>query len=540
MIKGVLTYDEAQAIRDTIIYEEDGVKKRRTDIIMPQAGFQEKVLSSPASFLIVGGNRGGGKSGALLLSVLYDYDNPRFNARLYRREKDDFKRGMWQETDIFYEGLGTKRESDYTWIFDSGAEFKFEQISDENKADRRFRGGGIPRILMDEINQFSEDTIWTLVKANRNAYGIKNSLIGTTNPDIDSWVFHLIQYYLNEDGTVNKERDGKIRYFYKYGKTHKEIFWGDTREEVYRKAKPYIDSYFSEEHADLVSKMNMIKSFQFIQGSVYENKILLSQDPDYIANIASGGEEVVNRELRGVWRRFEDDDELISSKLMEDMFKNDPQINNGQRWMSIDVATEGGDFFIAFIWNDWHIIDVEAVNNISAPEVIAKTKSIAQRYHIPFNNIMYDADGIGSFMGSKYSNKGFLPNAIGYHGGASPKQRQVFENVNAEAVNEMQKMMEDRKISIEPSVVSKVITKLLPDGKLAYQKTIGEILMTERKAYRWIKEGGAITSKLKLIKKKEMRRILSGGSPDFIEAIKIKCYQNYIRRPGNRSIRGIY
>ena len=35
--------------------------KVREDIIMPQEGFQEEVLSSPADIRIIGGNRGGGK-----------------------------------------------------------------------------------------------------------------------------------------------------------------------------------------------------------------------------------------------------------------------------------------------------------------------------------------------------------------------------------------------------------------------------------------------------------------------------------------------
>jgi Terminase-like family. len=540
MIGNVLTYDEAQAIRDTMIYEEKGVQKKRDDIIMPQEGFQEKMLSSPASFIIGGGNRGGGKTGALQLSVLNDYDNPRFNARLFRREKDDFKRGLWQETDVFYGDLGTKRESDYTWTFESGAELKFEQISDENKADRRFRGGGVPRILMDEINQFSEETIWTLIKSNRNAYGIHNSLIGTTNPDIDSWVYQLIQWYLSEDGTIDKERDGKIRYFYKYGKTHKEIFWGNSREEVYGKAKPYIDAYFSEENAGLVSKMNMIKSFQFIQGNVYENKILLTQDPDYISNIASGGAEVVNRELLGIWRKFEDESELISAPMMQDVFDNDPQVESTTRWIVVDVALEGGDMFIASVWSDWHLMDIVTINNISAPDLLANIQAIQRRYKIPNNFIIYDADGVGGFLGSKYSNRGFLPNAIPYHGGETPKQRTVFYNLNAEMVNELKIMIEDKRISIESSVLDKVITKTLPNGKLAYRKTINDILMSERKAYRWITEGGAIRGKCQLIKKKEMRRILGGSSPDFMDIFKMRCYANFKKQKSNKSLRGFY
>lgn len=540
MIGEVLTYDEAMEIENTRFYMENGVQKMRDDLIKPQEGFQESVLSSPASFVICGGSRGSGKSIALLMAPLYDYWNPRFSGRIFRREKDDFQRGLWQDSELFYSEIGIATTTDFRWQFHSGGALKFEQISNEDKADQRFRGGGIPYIGFDEINQFSEETIWIAKKANRNAYGIHSRIIGTTNPDVESWVFKMIGWYLDDNGVVIPERDGKIRYFYKYGKTIDEIYWGNTREEVYRKAKHYIDKFRKSELEDVSSKYDMIQSFQFISGNVWQNKILTSNDKNYIGNVQLDGGEIAERELLGIWRKVNIDEELIKADMMQNMFDNSPQIDKGQRWITIDVATEGGDFFIAFVWNDWHIIDVVVVNNIAANDVIVEVKKIAQRYHIPYNNIMYDADGIGGFLGSKYANRGFLPNAIGFHGGGRPKQPHVFANINAEAVNEMQKMLEDRKISIEPSVLNKTITKLLPDGKLAYQKTIGEILMTERKAYRWIMEGGSIRGKCQLIKKKDMRKILGGGSPDFIEAIKIKCYQNYIRRPGTRSIRGLY
>lgn len=540
MLEGVLTYDEAQAIRETRFYEENGVTKIREDLIMPQEGFQERVLASPASFVICGGSRGGGKSIALLMSPLYDYENPRFSGRIYRREKDDFKRGLWQDTGLFYSEIGEQAETESRWTFHNGGVMRFEHMSNEDHADRRFRGGGISYIGFDEINQFKEETIWAAKKANRGAAGIHHRVIGTTNPDIDSWVFKMIQWYLDEDGRVIPERDGKIRYYYKYGKTIDDIFWGNTKEEVYRKAKPHIEKLMVGKLKNVSDKYSSIQSFQFISGNVSDNKILTTMDKNYVGNIQLDGGEIAERELLGIWRKINVEDELITSSMMQDMFDNDPQVDRGVRWVTIDVAVEGGDFLVAFVWNDWHIIDIIYVNNISGMEVIAEVKKIAQQYRVPYNNIAYDADGIGSFLGSKYANKGFIPNSIAYKGGASAKQNNVFYNVNAEATNEMMQMFEDKKISIEPSVLNKVVTKIMPDGKLAYRKTISEILMFERKAFRWIKEGGVIRGKCQLIKKKEMRKVLAGGSPDFIEPIKIRCYLNYIRRNTNKSIRFFY
>ena len=535
----ILTYDEACAIRDSIIYMEDGKMKVREDIIMPQEGFQEEVLSSPADIRIIGGNRGGGKSIALILDCLYDIENPRFSARIFRREKDDLKRGLWKDTDTFFGDLGDKIASDLSWRFNDTAEVKFEHIADENKADQRFRGGGVPYFAFDEINQFSEETFWTVLTSNRNAHGIKNRINGTTNPDIDSWIYKLIKWWINDDGTINDDRDRKIRYFYKYGKTIDEIIWGNTKEDVYRKAKVYIDKYYSEQHSNLVSKYDLIKSLQFIKGDVYKNKLLLVKDPSYIGNIANNGEEAITRELLGVWRKFEDDEEIISAKMLDDIFENIPQTNGkGYRWITCDVAMEGGDKFIIWVWDDWHVIDIIVKQNISAPEILNLIRATAKKYGISNNRIIYDAIGMGEFLGSKYKDKGFIPNSIPYKSNESPKDKNVFFDLNAELLNEYRIKIIDKQISFSEDVLNKVISIKDKSGKIILQRTVSEILQHERKAMRWLKTGNSMSGKLRVITKKEMRKII-GGSPDLTDALRQRLYGERKKNLSN-TIRYIY
>ena len=42
---------------------------------------------------------------------------------------------------------------------------------------------------------------------------------------------------------------------------------GNTKEEVYKKAKVYIDRYFNEEHSETISKLDLIKSFQLFMAT---------------------------------------------------------------------------------------------------------------------------------------------------------------------------------------------------------------------------------------------------------------------------------
>ena len=67
------------------------------------------------------------------------------------------------------------------------------------------------------------------------------------------------------------ERSGVTRYFFKYGDKISDIAWGNTREEVYNKAKGYIDAIHDDSLNDMSSKFDLITSFCFIEGEYGEN-----------------------------------------------------------------------------------------------------------------------------------------------------------------------------------------------------------------------------------------------------------------------------
>ena len=57
--------------------------------IIAQAGGQEKLLSTNADICIYGGQRGGGKSYALLMEALKDVKNPNLRSIVMRHELND-------------------------------------------------------------------------------------------------------------------------------------------------------------------------------------------------------------------------------------------------------------------------------------------------------------------------------------------------------------------------------------------------------------------------------------------------------------------
>lgn len=57
--------------------------------------------------------------------------------------------------------------------------------------------------------------------------------------------------------------------FFKYGERITDIAWGDTKEEVYRISKGYIDAIYDPSMDGLLDKYVLIASFSFIEGNIH-------------------------------------------------------------------------------------------------------------------------------------------------------------------------------------------------------------------------------------------------------------------------------
>ena len=244
----------------------------------------------------------------------------------------------------------------------------------------------------------------------------------------------MIDWYIGEDGFPIPEREGVIRYFFKYGESVDDIIWGMSKEEVYIKAKTFIDKIYTPELETIISKYSLIKSFVFIRGSVSENKILLESDPDYVGSIAQGGEARVATELEGNWNSHEVKDELLTATdIKEKFFRNYPQ-QNGQRYITADIALQGEDKFVAVVWDNYHVIDIITLNCSSGKQVLDELTNIASKYRIPNNRIVYDANGLGAYIGGNQSNS-FLRGSIGFLNNGKAKNPSRYFNAKSECAD---------------------------------------------------------------------------------------------------------
>lgn len=227
-------------------------------------------MTSAADIAIYGGAAGGGKSYALLLEPLRHFHNRRFGGVIFRRNSTQVRNegGLWHESLMLYAPLGGHpREAFLEWVFPQGWRLKFGHL-EHDRSVYDWHGSQIPFIGFDELTHFTERQFFYMLSRNRSTSGVPGYIRATCNPDADSWVRTLIDWWIDGEGYPVKERSGVLRWFIRRDDA---FLWGDSREEL-------IDKYGKDE---------LPKSLTFIPSKIYDNKILMEKDPGYLASLKS-------------------------------------------------------------------------------------------------------------------------------------------------------------------------------------------------------------------------------------------------------------
>ena len=274
-------------------------------IIAPQPGPQTQFAQTSADIAIFGGSSGGGKTFWLICEPLRHVRNGRFNAVTFRRTYKQITEagGMWDETMHIYPQLGAiPKIADTRWEFPpqpnerTGASVRFRHLQHENDKVT-YQGAQIALLCFDQLEQMSEGQFWYLLQRNRSACGVRPYLRATCNPDPDSFLAELLGWWLNEDGYADKARSGIIRYFIRLNEI---ITWGDTKQELVERYPDYFERI--RQANPTKDPKNTIKSFTFIPSSIFDNKILLETNPEYLANLYALPLIERERLLHGNWK----------------------------------------------------------------------------------------------------------------------------------------------------------------------------------------------------------------------------------------------
>ncbi|GHU51729.1 terminase [Clostridia bacterium] len=265
--------------------------------ISPQQGPQTLFLTTEADIAIYGGAAGGGKSFALLLTPLPYVGIKGFGTVIFRRDYGMiFSEGsLWDESMRLYTALGnvTVKRGQAEMRFtdrkgDTISKISYRHIARDDELSN-WQGSQICQICFDELTHFSQKQFFYMLSRNRSTCGVRPFVRATCNPDADSWVAKFISWWINDEtGYAIQERSGVLRWFIRRGE---EIHWADSKTDLIEQ----FGLKTREEQAEP-------KSVTFIASTIYDNKIMLSKNPEYLANLKAL--PIVERErlLSGNWK----------------------------------------------------------------------------------------------------------------------------------------------------------------------------------------------------------------------------------------------
>ena len=140
----------------------------------------------------------------------------------------------------------------------------------------------------DELTHFSKTQFQYLTTRQRTDANIETRTLGTCNPDPDSWVKEVVEWWLDKEGQyADFSKSGIIRWFF-VDEESDEWVWFNSLDEIVTK------------YGKLQGRRS--KSFTFIPARLTDNKIGLKDNPRYEANL-SMQDKVTRKRLRdGDWK----------------------------------------------------------------------------------------------------------------------------------------------------------------------------------------------------------------------------------------------
>lgn len=503
----VYTYEYVQSLRkDNLDRKRNGKKIFN---LIPQAGFQERVMEQTADIQIIGGKRGAGKTFIGLFKFLPYVFNPDVNGYGFRRYEDDINRGIWKSSKQVFKGFGTSADSLFEWKFlaGKGATMKMEHLQDPKKISDRFRGVEMAYILIEELAEHTRDsmsTLFDLLASNRSTAGVQPMCVCTCNPvGKSNKLRYFLDWYIDpETDTIIPERDGKVRYFYRFGEDITEIAWGNSWQEVYD--NPAVTAKIDRLCQDTgQSPKEFVTSLVFIEGGFADNEILRVSDPKYMNRIAARGGESTTNDIVGVWRDMDSGTSLLSSDDIRAFYEN-AEKRDGVMRASADVALTG-DFFVIYAFDGHHVKDMEAWRGLMSDDVIPFIEHFLAKNGVRKDHFTFDSNGLGLWI-SKDSR---FRTSIPFNNKSAPSDPRQWNNLKSEAAEKFVHAIKRGEFSIDQSVLNRKFS----DSK-GHAFTFADRFMNERLALKRKDD----SPRFEIIQKPQMKLEI-GHSPDFLEGL---------------------
>jgi predicted phage terminase large subunit-like protein len=234
--------------------------------------------------MLYGGHAGSGKSAWLLFEGARYAEDDGYTGVIFRRTSPEITTpgGLWDTAHSIYRKIfpqARPQTQSTSFVWPKGGRLRFSHLQYEQDKYSH-HGGQYAFEGFDELTTFTKTQFLYLLTRNRPSLDCRVIPYwrATCNPDADSWVRDLIDWWIGDDGYIIKERCGVVRW---YTVLDNDIVWVDEDWRSVTGERP--------------------KSFTFIEGLLSDNQILLQQDPGYMNTLYAQDHVTRERLLSGNW-----------------------------------------------------------------------------------------------------------------------------------------------------------------------------------------------------------------------------------------------
>ena len=228
---------------------------------------QEQFLMSSADIVIYGGAAGGGKTWSLLLEPLRHIKRRGFGATIFRRSYPEItmEGGLAEKAaEVYPHTGGTGLNDNMRWHWRHGSRVEMRHLADDSTL-MDYLGAQITLLEFDQLETFTAKMFWYMLSRNRSNCGIRPYVRATCNPDPDSFLRELIDWWIAPDGYADLSRSGQVRWLVRVSDV---VYWADSKQEL-------VDQF-----AHLEDPPEPL-SFTFILATLDDNQELTKADPGY-------------------------------------------------------------------------------------------------------------------------------------------------------------------------------------------------------------------------------------------------------------------
>ena len=299
-----------------------------SNVIWTPQPMQREFMSRPEDEVLYGGAAGGGKSEALVIEATRQVHIPHYKGLILRKTYPQLTELIDKSLKYYPVAFPKARynASEHTWRFPSGAKIVFGSLQ-HSKDKLNYQGKAFDFIAFDELTHFTyEEYIYLLSRNRPNGSGTRCYMRATANPGGigHGWVKDRFITAAAPMSTIWE----KVTVQHPGGKAQTKY-----------------------------------KSRIFIPSSVFDNKILLENDPDYLTRLASLPEAERKALLYGDWDSY-------SGQYFSE-WRNDPSHYSDRQWTHVIEPFEipdGWKIYRSFDWGyhrpfscGWWAIDYDGV-----------------------------------------------------------------------------------------------------------------------------------------------------------------------------------